>query len=61
MRGSVSGEDVGVLQFGDVIEADAQADVIHHLEREGNRVIVISELRKIKCSDLVVIGHKVSP
>lgn len=34
MRGSVPRKYVGVLQFSDVIQADAQADVIHNLLKE---------------------------
>lgn len=37
MRGSVAGEYVGVLKFSDVIQADAQANVIHDLFKEETR------------------------
>lgn len=32
MRRSVSRKDVGILQFSDVIQTDAQTHVIHHLQ-----------------------------
>lgn len=31
--GSVSGENVGVIQFSDVVQADAEANIVDHLRR----------------------------
>lgn len=34
MRGSVPGKYVRILQLSDVIQADAQANIIHYLDKE---------------------------
>ncbi len=31
VRGSVPGEYVGILQFSDVVQADAEANIVDHL------------------------------